>query len=345
MTQAKESAVQHIAIDLGGMKSQICIRAQDGSILRETPWETRGLKHFLKEQPRSRVIVETCTEAFGIADHALTLGHEVRVVPATLVRSLGVGSRRTKTDKRDAKILSEVSCRIDLPSVHIPSEVSRQRKAMCGMRERLIDARTQLINCVRGWLRGQALRLRSGTTKSFPKRARNASPDLPEFVERLLLSIEELTTQIVAADKELAQIVKDDPLLTRLTTCPGVGPVTAMRFVVALDDIQRFDNAHQVGAYIGLTPGEKQSSGKQHRLGITKAGAPALRRVLVQAAWATRRLKTVQPMVHWSLEIEKRRGKFVAIVAMARKLAGILFAMWRDGSTYDAKRGAAMIPA
>ncbi len=333
--------MQHIAIDLGGMKSQICIRRADETIIQEMLWETRHLGRFLKDQEHSRVIVETCTEAFGVADQALELGHEIRVVPATLVRSLGVGSRSTKTDKRDARILSEVSCRIDLPSVHIPTEVSRRRKAMCGMRDRLIGARTQLINCVRGWLRGQTVRLRRGATISFPTRVRAALTEVPLFVERLLLSIEELSTQIVAANKELVLLVKSDPLLTRLSTCPGVGPVTVIRFVGAIDDVSRFANAHQVQAYLGLTPGEKQSSNKQHRLGITKAGSPAVRMALTQAAWATRRCKTIEPMVHWSLGIEKRRGKFIAIIATARKLAGILFAMWRDGTTYQSSRSAA----
>ena len=85
--------MEHVAIDLGGMESQICIRAANGEIIRECRWKTRSLKRFLETQATSRVIVETCTEAFGVADLALSFGHEVRVVPATLVRSLGVGSR------------------------------------------------------------------------------------------------------------------------------------------------------------------------------------------------------------------------------------------------------------
>lgn len=332
--------MEHVAIDLGGRESQICVRSADGEIVEECRWATRRLSRFLRARASSRVIVETCSEAFAVADQALELGHEVRVVPATLVRSLGVGSRRVKTDQRDAQILSEVSTRIDLPSVHIPSHVSRERKTMCGMRERLIDSRTQLVNCVRGWLRGQTLQLRKGTTRTFARRVRSLGRETPDHVERLLTVIEELTEQIRAADKELKQIVESDALLRRLTTCPGVGPVTAMRFTAAIDDVTRFGGAHQLESYLGLTPGEKQSSDKRHRLGITKAGPAAVRRTLVQAAWATRRLRTAHPIVEWSLGVEKRRGRFIAILATARKLAGILFAMWRDGTSYDKARGA-----
>jgi transposase len=93
----------------------------------------------------SRVLVETCSEAFGVADAAVRAGHEVRVVPATLVRSLAVDARGLKNDRRDARVLSEVSCRIDLPSVHVPSLQSRERKTLCRMREALVSARAKMV--------------------------------------------------------------------------------------------------------------------------------------------------------------------------------------------------------
>jgi len=148
--QQQEAAMQHLAIDLGGTKSQICVRSAEGQILHEQALETASLGRYLKRQPASRVVLETCSEAFGIADLAASFGHEVRVVPTMLVRSLGVGARRIKTDRRDAQVLSEVSCRIDLPSVHIPTDLARQRRSMCTMREELVTTHTSLINCVRG---------------------------------------------------------------------------------------------------------------------------------------------------------------------------------------------------
>ncbi len=335
--------MEHIAIDLGGRESQIWVRSASGEILEERKHATRTLARYLRRRPPSRVILETCAEAFNVADAVLELGHEVRVVPASLVGTLGVGSRGLKTDKRDARVLSEVSCRIDLPSVHVPKEESRRRKTMCGMREQLIGARTQLINCVRGWLRGRALRVRTGAIETFAARVRGGSAEIPVHVERLLLSIEQLTEQIREADQELQQLVKSDPLLHRLSTVPGVGPVTTVRFAAAIDDITRFEDAHQLESYLGLVPGERQSSTKQHRLGITKAGSSAVRRALIQAAWAVRRVRSPQPMREWARKIEERRGKFIATVALARKLAGILFALWRDGTTYQAQLSAGAI--
>lgn len=150
--------MQHIAIDLGGTESQVCVRTADGSIVNERKLRTHALKEFLRRQAPSRVILETCSEAFRIADQALSSGHEVRVVPATLVRTLGVGARNTKTDRRDAQVLSEVSCRIDLPSVHVPTDLARERRSMCAAREQLVTTRTALICSVRGWARTQLLK-------------------------------------------------------------------------------------------------------------------------------------------------------------------------------------------
>jgi transposase len=314
--------------------------------LHEGKLPTASIGAFLRKQPPSRVVLETCAEAFRVADAAISCNHQVRVVPATLVRSLGVGARRIKTDRRDAQVLSEVSCRIDLPSVHVPTDLARQRRNMCGMREELVSARTALINCVRGWTRTELLKVRSGTSQTIPVRIREAalkrSDGLPEYVDRLLKMIESLNEKIALADEELEQLATHDPVCKRLMSVPGVGVVTSMRFVAAIDDVSRFPNAHAIQGYLGLTPGENSSSERQQRTGITKAGPAAVRRALVQAAWSLRRSRPLDPISQWAVQIEHRRGKFVATVAVARKLAGILYAIWRDGSTYEARRSSSV---
>lgn len=336
--------MNHLAIDLGGRESQICIRDSDGKILKETRTPTRTLGKFLSKQSASRVIVETCAEAFAVADSALAQGHEVRVVPATLVKSLGVGARKIKTDQRDARVLSEVSARIDLPSVHIPSDRSREWKTICGMRDELIGCRRNLVNVVHGWLRRTLVKIRSGATETFPKRVREtilkSTEGLPEHVERILQTLDHLNGQIAEADKEVERLSQENEICRRLRTVPGVGPITSLRFVAGLDEISRFSSAHAVQSYLGLTPGENSSSDKQRRTGITKAGAIAVRAALVEASWCLRRLRPLDPIAQWADEIEKRRGKKVAVTAVARKLAGVLFAMWRDGTTYERGRAA-----
>ena len=216
--------MDHVAIDLGARKSQICVRSADGEIVEEKRLETWDLKRYLAGRPKSRVIVETCAEAFGVAEAAKELGHETRIVPATLVRTLGVGARRTKTDQRDARALSEVSCRVDLPSVHIPKAQSRERKTFCGMRDSLVSARTKVINTVRGWLRGQGRRLGKGSSPTFAKRVRAlCGAELPDYVERQLRVVEALTAEIGEADKALESQAEQDETCRRLMTVPGVG--------------------------------------------------------------------------------------------------------------------------
>jgi len=335
--------VQHLAIDLGGRESQVCLMEEDGEVLRETRVPTLQLEAEF-QRPKCRVIVETCAEAFGVADAALRLGHEARVVPATLVRALGVGARRMKSDRRDALALSSASCRMDLPSVHIPSPWSRETKSMCSMRDGLVQSRTMLVNTVRGWMRARRQMLSRGDPKRFPARVRllltETETPLPEFVERQLCTIEALNEQVKAADVELGKRAKDHPVCARLMSVPGVGPQTALRFVAAVDEIGRFTNAHDLESYLGLTPGEDSSSARKRITSITKAGAPGLRWVLVEACWVFKRCRPNDPIVLWADKIAQRRGKRIAVVAMARKVVGILYALWRDGTTYDPTRSA-----
>jgi transposase len=332
--------MQHIAIDLGSRESQVCVRAATGDILLERKIATAKLAMFLAKQAHSRVIVETSSEAFMIADAAFDSGHEVRVVPSTLARTLGVGERGVKNDQRDARKLSEVSSRIDLPSVHVPSHSARARKALCNSRKNLLEARTKLVNYVRGQLRLQALTIRGRARNTFPSKVREMllaeNSGLPVHLDRVLLALDALNLQIEAMDDELSSIAEQDPICHRLMTVPGVGPVIAMRFIAVVDQPERFPSAHYLMSYLGLTPGENSSSMRVQRTGITKAGASDLRAALIQGAWSIMRRKSNDPMHVWAVQLAARRNKQVAVTALARKLAGVLWAIWTQGTTYSA---------
>jgi transposase len=332
--------MDHVAIDLGGMQSQVCVRASDGTIVEEVRIPTHQLGLYLTRRPPSRVIVETCTEAFHVADLALELKHDVRVVPSMLVHSLGVGARGLKTDRRDAQTLSQVSCRVDLPSVHIPSMRSREYKSLLSMRDSLVSSRTKMINTVRAWLRARSLRVRSSSSHCFHVRVLALGIELPPAVRLQAETLKMISAQIRRADAEVERLAKAEPVCQRLRTIPGIGPVTSLRFVATLDKIERFHQPHHVASYLGLSPGEWSSSDKQRRMGITKAGSSQMRCLLIQAAWAAWRREKERPLGLWADRIAQRRGKFVAVVAVARKLAGIAFAVWRDGTTFESTRAA-----
>jgi transposase len=168
-----------------------------------------------------------------------------------------------------------------------------------------------------------------------------------EWVARCL---EELGHEVIVADPNFAPMyatrsrrVKTDrrdaqalPVVQRLCTAPGIGPVTAVAFVSTLDLVQRFEGAHQVQAHPGLVPSEFSSGERQQRGAITKTGNTRLRWLLVEAAWSilrSRHSRTAELRL-WAQRIALRRGQRIAIVALARKLAGILFAMWRDETEF-----------
>ena len=341
--------MNHAAIDLGSKESQICIRDGSGAIVEERKVPTRKLVELVASWQPSRVVMEASAEAFRVADAALAAKHEVRVVPGKIIRLLGVGDRGVKNDQRDAQHLSQASWQTDVPSIHIPSAASRELKSICGARDILVEMQTKLVNNVRGWMRTQLWRIRSGQAATLPDRIRghaeSVGMSLPEHVERQLQLLSSVIEQVKAADKQLRTVANANPVCVRLMTIPGVGPVTAVRFVAAIDDPSRFSSAHRVQSYIGLTPGENSSAGRERRTGITKAGPRALRRNLVNAAWAATMSSTDHPMLAWMRQLADRRSRHVAIVALARKLAGIMFAIWRDGTTYESKRSAKAVHA
>jgi transposase len=334
--------MNHVAVDLGSRKSQYCVRSADGQVMQEAKVETRALKGFFAQLEKSRVVLETCSEAFTVAEYASSAGHEVSVVPATLAPSLGVGHRGVKTDKRDAQNLSMASCRMEkLPSVHRPSALAGDRRSMLVHRATLVAARTMLVNSVKGWARARLLHVPSGTTTTFPERMRDAalgeSEGLPSYIERTLKVLEQLNEQLDQADEELKELADKDQVCARLMSMPGVGPVTAMSLRSSIDDVTRFKNAHAVESYFGLTPGENSTGTTRpgNRLGVTKAGSTRVRTALVQAAWSAYRSRPTDPMVQWARKLAEKKKVQVAVTALARKMCGILYAMWRDGRDYS----------
>ena len=199
--------MDHIGIDLGGRDSQVCVRNSAGAITEEARRPTIELGRWLASRAPARVIWRPAPEAFRLAGIAQQHGHDVRVVAATLVRALGVGQRGLKNDVRDARILSEASCRIDLPSVHIPTVVSQEVKAICVSREALVRMRTLLVNRVRSYVRSRIGRRVRATPETLPAKVRRALLDdpegLPAHLERVLVVLETLREQIAQADAEL----------------------------------------------------------------------------------------------------------------------------------------------
>jgi transposase len=204
----------------------------------------------------------------------------------------------------------------------------------------LVEMRTRCVTAIRGLARAQGVRLPSCESEDLAGKLSQweLSPATRQLLGPLAEQLAVLEGGIAAAEEALDQLCAQEPQVRRLTTAPGVGVVVAASFVSVIDDATRFRNAHQVESYLGLVPSE-DSSGDKRRIGsITKAGNSYLRALLVQGSWCVLRSRSQDPLTLWGKQVARRRGKRIAVIAVARRLTGILWAMWRDETVYDAEQ-------
>ena len=332
-----------IGLDRHQRASQLAMKAADGTITdRRMATSRERLTAVFGERPPARILLEASTESEWVARHLESLGHEVIVADPNDAPMYANRSRRTKTDKRDARTLMD-ACETGAwrPAYRL-SEARRHVRAELAVRDALVRTRTRYIALAKALVRRDGLRVPTSSSAWVPTRIAelDLSPTLTTELAPLFAVFAPLNAQIAVADARIAAFAKEDPIATRLTTAPGVGPVTASAFVATIDDITRFRTAHELEAYLGVTPSER-SSGEKRQLGhITKAGNGRMRWLLVEAAWQILRSKSPQTLAlrTWTLTIAQRRGKRIAVVAVARRLVGILYAMWRDDVAYDAHR-------
>ena len=335
--------MDHIGIDLHKKSSQICILTLGGELLeRRIPTTPESFAAALGSRPKGRILVEASTESEWAARCLEQLGHEVIVADPNYAPMYAQRTRKVKTDRRDARALAE-ACRLGAyRPAHRTSDAQHHVRAHVAVREILVQTRCKYVYLAGALLRRQGLRCTSGGPETFPARvARLALPEtLQEEIGPLLTMVPILTAQIQQADRWLERLVSNDPHVLRLCTIPGVGPVTAATFAAAIDGVERFAGTHQVAAYLGLVPRELSSGERQCRGRITRAGNGRARWLLVEAAWSILRYKKPETLTlrRWAERIATRRGKRRAAVALARRLAGIMFALMRDGTTYQAER-------
>ncbi|HEX8148376.1 MAG TPA: IS110 family transposase [Pyrinomonadaceae bacterium] len=333
--------MDYVGLDLGTSASQVCLLTDAGQL-----WEQRlktspdSLRQAFGSRPRSRILLEASTESEWVARVLEALGHEVIVADPNFAPMYATRSKRVKTDARDARALCEAARLGAYREVRRRSERQRLRQAELAVRDSLVRARTQQINLCRALLRASGLRVRSGAAASFVRRVGELEVEarLRETLAPSLAALEVLNAELAGCGRRLMGQAREDPVVRRLLTVPGVGAVTALSFAAAVDEVGRFPHAKQVRAYLGLVPSEHSSGERRQRGGITKAGNGRVRRLLVECGWhlLTHHSEAGAGLRRWGERIARRRGSQVAAVALGRKLAGILFALWRDGSEYRA---------
>jgi transposase len=244
--------------------------------------------------------------------------------------------RKQKTDRQDAQLILKLMLKDDFPQIWVPSWENRDLRQLLWHRHRMVQARTRIMNQLQAVALNEGLRCKKRLWRERGRQqlesfrlapwASRRRRDLLELLDRLNPTIAELTQ---AVEQEVEQC----PAAQRLRTHPGVGPLTALAFVLIVGQADRFQCGKQIASYLGLVPLE-DSSGIRRRLGhITKQGSSMLRFLLVEAAQVT-----VRSMPEWRskyFHLAMRRGRKIAKVAMARRLAIRLYWMWRKGWDYE----------
>jgi transposase len=336
--------MEYGAIDLHMRKSQVRIVREDGSVVWKGRIDTRreALAKVFSGRLCMRILIESSTESEWVAQTLEGLGHEAVVVDPNYAPMYGTRTRRIKTDERDVTALADANRLGVFRCAHRVSASQRQVRRELTVRKHLVRARTGTISLLRALLRQEGLRLPSGSADRILTRleAITIPAALAPVIAPLRAVIAELNVRLTEAEEQVDTRASSDAVAQRLMTAPGVGPVVALGFHAVLDDPNRFSgDARRASAFVGLVPSEDSSGERQHKGHITKTGPTELRALLVQASWVIWRGKTPEgaALRTWAHALAARRGRRIAIVALARRLTRILFAMWRDGTDFTVR--------
>jgi len=288
-----------------------------------------------------RILIESSTESEWVAQHLEGLGHEAVVVDPTYAAMYGSRSRKVKTDKRDVAALALANRRGVYRRAHRVPAATRTLRQQLRIRRQMVQQRTALINLLRAVLRQEGLRLPSGQTDSVLARVERLAlpPALQATLSPLRTLLAAVQTTLAGLTAAVTARAEADASTRRLMTTPGVGPILAVTFQAVLDTPDRFGgDAARASAFVGLVPREDSSAERQHKGAITKTGPGDLRALLVQASWTiwNSRRDGAAALRAWVQRVSARRGRRVAIVALARRLTRVLYAMWRDGTEFRA---------
>jgi transposase len=332
-----------VGVDLGDQWSNYCILGLSGETLAEGQFRTRRqeVAEFFQGLARSRVVFEVGTHSAWVREVIVGLGHEVLVANARQMQ--GSKRRRRKNDRIDANKLARLG-RMDpkslYPIQHRRTEV-REDLLVIRVRDSLVESRTKLISTVRGMVKTMGARLSGCSSVSFSRRAADQIPhEVGETLQPLLRLIATLSEEIKAYDQRIEKLASEKYMHTKLLRqVTGVGPVTALAYVLTVETPLRFKRSRDVGPYLGLVPQQEDSGDSQPQLGISKAGDKMLRKLLVGSAhYILGPFGPDTDLRRFGMKLCQRGGKNAkkrASVAVARKLAVLLHRLWSSGEVYE----------
>jgi transposase len=331
-------------LDLGDKYSYLCLIDQhSGEVMEEGRLRTTPevfVRRFDSEEQMT-VAIEAGTHSPWVSRKLEECGHKVLVANPRKTRLI-YGQGR-KTDKLDAEKLARLA-RVDpklLSPLEHRGEASQAHLALIRSREVVVRSRAQLINHVRGTVKSFGARLPKCSTASFHKKVATCIPEeLRSALEPLLETIASLSTRIRHYDRELEQLAEEHyPQTKLLRQVQGVGTLTALSFVLTVEDPGRFEESRSVGAYLGLVPGKDQSGERDPQKRISREGDEMLRRLLVGSAhYILGPFGEDCDLRRQGLKIAggaTKNARKRAVVAVARKLSVLLHHLWISGEVYE----------
>lgn len=303
------------------------------------------LLSFFASQPECVVAMEACGGAHHWARELARLGHTVRLIPPAYVKPF---VKRQKNDAVDAEAICEAAQRPGMRYVAVKSEEQQASALVFRARDLLVRQRTQLINALRGhmteygWVAPRGRWHIAALTELVE--GEDAVPESARPVLRLMLdAVAAIDVRIAELDQEIARRAREDEVARRLMTVPGIGPITAVALMALAPPMETFAKSRDFAAWLGLTPRQMSTGGKQRLGSITKMGERTLRRLLIIGSTAVVRHATTKgaPPGSWLEQMLARKPRMLVAVALANKTARIVWAVLTKGQVYRAPAVAA----
>lgn len=339
----KKENKKTIGIDLGDKKHHLCILDAHGEILEQrTITNSRSaLDKTFKDYRGSLAIMEVGTHSPWISRFLENMGLQVIVANARKLRAIHQNER--KSDQADAEMLARLG-RADPKLLHPlkhRKEISQQHLLMIKSRDHLVKTRVGLINAIRSSLKSLGYLVTNPSSSTFTRKLRKeVPPEVLLAVEKLMDLIDQINASIKSSEKSIQALIDEHyPEASHLQQIPGVGPITALSFVLKIECTNKFKRIRDIGPYLGLTPRRDQSGSRDKPLPITKCGDKSLRTLLVKCSqYILGHFGPPSQLRDFGLRLAQKGAavaKKKAVIAVARKLSMLMLSLWKNNATYQ----------
>lgn len=325
-----------IAVDLAKSVFQIAVSPRPGQVDEERRLTRTRMLSYFAQCPRATVLMEACGSAHYWARALQAHGHSVRLLPAHDVHRY---VRRNKTDRTDAKALLEAVRNEDIRPVPVKTVDQQALASLHRLRSTWVATRIARVNTVRGLLHEFGVVIPVGAHRVVPQVQAlldEADEKIPTMLRVALAdTCEDIRTaeiHIRDVERQLAAVAKQTSDVALLQTVPGIGLITATALVATVGDIHRFPSGRHFASFLGLTPKEDSSAGRRRLGAISKQGDVYLRMLLIHGArsllWSAKGHRRRNAFETWALQVAEHKGHNIAAIAVANKLARIVWAVW-----------------